>query len=221
MWFRRIATRLDGSRALADGGQITIDFQPDYQRVVVHAVDVVRNGVRTDRRKDARVQVLRREEDLDSAMFDGTHTATLTVPDLRVGDIVDYSYSVVGDNPVFGDAYYDVYTARFGAALALRRVRALYDARRPLQARVTAPGYTRRDRGKGGAGRRTLHRVHRPPRAAHPRRAGHGGQLRSRTAASSSRPRATGPTSAAGPCRCTAAASTTARWPTNSSARFG
>ena len=113
-WFRRIATRLDGSRALADGGQITIDFQPDYQRVVVHTVDVVRNGVRTDRRKDARVQVLRREEDLDSAMFDGTHTATLTVLDLRVGDIVDYSYSVVGDNPVFGDAYYDVYTARFG-----------------------------------------------------------------------------------------------------------
>ena len=152
-WFRRIATRLDGSRALADGGQITIDFQPDYQRVVVHTVDVVRNGVRTDRRKDARVQVLRREEDLDSAMFDGTHTATLTVPDLRVGDIVDYSYSVVGDNPVFGDAYYDVYTARFGSALAWRRVRALYGTLRPLQARVTAPGYSRRDGvlAKGGA----------------------------------------------------------------------
>ena len=151
VWFRRVVTRLDGSRALADGGQIAIDFQPDYQRVVVHAVDVVRNGVRTDRRKDARVQVLRREEDLDSAIFDGSHTATLTVPDLRVGDIVDYSFSLVGDNPVFGNAYYDVYTARYGSALALRRVRALYDARRPLQARVTAPGYTRRE-GKVGQG---------------------------------------------------------------------
>jgi transglutaminase-like putative cysteine protease len=162
-WYRRIASRLDHARALADGGQITIDFQPEYQRVVVHAVDVWRNGVRSDRRKDARIQVLRREPDLDAAMFDGEHTLTLTLPDLRVGDIVDYSYSIVGDNPVFGDAYYDAYTARFGTTLAYRRVRALFTPARPLHARAPEPDYVRRE-GALGADRFVEFTARRLPR---------------------------------------------------------
>ncbi len=148
--YRRIATRMDNARALSDGGQIEIWYQPEYQRVEIHAIEVRRGGQVTDRRDAARIEVLRREEDLDDAMYDGEHTLSITLPDLRVGDIVDYSYSVVGDNPVFGGDYHGSYTARFSSALAYRRVRALYPAARPLH--VHAPGdFARQDGAIGDA----------------------------------------------------------------------
>jgi len=146
--YRRVASRLENPRALSEAGQVRIDFQPDYQHVLVHAINVWRNGHVTDRRPDARVEVLRREEDLDDAMLDGEYTVAITVPDLRVGDILDYSYSVVGSNPVFGDGYHDAYTARFGTTLGYRRVRVLYDAARPLHVR-SPQDFTRRDGGQG------------------------------------------------------------------------
>ncbi|WP_197427073.1 DUF3857 domain-containing protein [Noviluteimonas gilva] len=148
--YRRVATRLDNARALSDGGQLEIWYQPEYQRVEIHAIHVRRGGQVTDRRESARIEVLRREEDLDSAMYDGEHTLSITLPDLRVGDIVDYSYSVVGANPVFRGGYHGTFTARFGAALAYRRVRALYSPARPLH--VRAPGdFTRQDGAIGDA----------------------------------------------------------------------
>ncbi|UHQ19213.1 DUF3857 and transglutaminase domain-containing protein [Lysobacter sp. KIS68-7] len=146
--YRRIASRLENVRALSDGGQIRIDFQPDYQHVLIHAINVWRDGKATDRRPDARIEVLHREEDLDDAMFDGEQTVTITLPDLRVGDIVDYSYSVVGENPVFGNAYHDAYTARFGTTLGYRRVRVLFDAARPVHARGPKD-FVRREGGQG------------------------------------------------------------------------
>jgi hypothetical protein len=149
-WYRRFATRMDGPRALADGGQVSIGYQPDYQRVVLHALDVWRDGVRIDHRRDARVQVLRREEELDSGIFDGEHTLSITIPDVRVGDIVDVGFSLVGDNPVFGHAYYDSYTARFGTALGYRRVRARFDAAMPLHARAPSRDYVRSEGETGG-----------------------------------------------------------------------
>ncbi|BCT93447.1 hypothetical protein LYSHEL_24710 [Lysobacter helvus] len=150
VWYRRFATRMDGPRALAEGGQVSIAFQPDYQRVELHTLDVWRDGQRIDHRRDAQLQVLRREEDLDSGIFDGENTLSITVPDVRVGDIVDVSFSTVGANPVFGRAYFDSYRARFSTALGYRRVRARFDADAPLFARAPTTDYTRKEGEEGG-----------------------------------------------------------------------
>lgn len=142
--YRRFATRMDNARALSDGGQFEIWYQPGYQRVEIHAIRVTRDGKLADRSKDARIEELRREEDLDSAVYDGEHTLSITVPDVRVGDTVDYSYSVIGDNPVFGDGFYTSLSARFDPALGYRRVRALYSPSHPLHVRAPKD-YARQD----------------------------------------------------------------------------
>ncbi|WDS36698.1 DUF3857 domain-containing protein [Pseudoxanthomonas sp.] len=141
VWHRHIRYLIVRERGLSDAGSISIGYQPDYQSLVLNQLDVVREGQRIDMRERAHYARLRREEDLAAGLLDGELTLNVTVPDLRVGDRVDYSFSVVGDNPIFGNAYYETYSARYGVPLAFRRVRVRTPAARPLFSRVTASGF--------------------------------------------------------------------------------
>jgi transglutaminase-like putative cysteine protease len=51
------------------------------------------------------VRVIESEENLDARIYNGELTATIFLRDLRVGDTVDYSYSLVGANPVLGGRF--------------------------------------------------------------------------------------------------------------------
>lgn len=136
VWFRQVRYQVVEERGLEEGGQFNIHFQPAFQRVEIHSIDILRHGQQLDRRGSSRVEVLRRESDLESGLLDGRLTANITVPDLRAGDIVEYRYSVVGENPVFGSGYYDAYSARFSVPIGERRVEVLYPQALPLRWRV-------------------------------------------------------------------------------------
>lgn len=135
-WYRRIAYRVDEERALASGGRFEVEFQPVFQHVLLHSVVIRREGRVLDRKPATDLQVLRREGALEAALLDGRNTLNATIPDVRIGDIVDYSYSVIGANPVFGDAYYDLYTARFSQPLGLRVLRVDYPEGKPMHWRA-------------------------------------------------------------------------------------
>lgn len=142
VWHRRLVERVLHERQLADAARLSIDFQPLYQRVEIHAVELLRDGVRSDRRQRADIQVLRRESDMESGILDGRLTVQVTLPDVRVGDRIDYRFSVTGANPIFGSEYHDTYAAGYGIALAERRVRFLHRPGVVLQHRIDRPEYS-------------------------------------------------------------------------------
>ncbi|WP_455207106.1 DUF3857 domain-containing protein [Kaarinaea lacus] len=86
---------------LKKASQITIDFDPAYQSLSLHNVNVIRGSKTINKLKSTNVTVLHRETDLENSVFDGRKTATLILDDVRVGDIVEHSYSVTGNNPAF------------------------------------------------------------------------------------------------------------------------
>ncbi len=141
VWYRRLVYEVQQQRGLASAGQFTIEYQPDYQQVRLHAIDVWRDGARQDRRAASRIETLRRETDLERGLIDGRLTFSVTIPDLRVGDRIDYRYSIEGYNPVFGDGYYDVYSASYSSPLAWRHVRMIYPDGMPMKWQVTRKGY--------------------------------------------------------------------------------
>ncbi|MFX6296420.1 DUF3857 domain-containing protein, partial [Acinetobacter baumannii] len=55
--------------------------------------------------KDARIELMRREQQLERQMIDGVRTALLVISDVRVGDIVDVAYTLEGENPIFEGRY--------------------------------------------------------------------------------------------------------------------
>ncbi|KOB43683.1 transglutaminase, partial [Xanthomonas arboricola] len=131
--YRRLSYTVQRAKSLDEAGQISIDYQPQYQQLALNSLEVWRDGKRIDMRKQAHYARLRRESGLEDGLIDGALTLSITLPDLRVGDRVDYGVTITGSNPVFGKGYYDVFDARYGVPLGERRVRVRHPAGMGLQ----------------------------------------------------------------------------------------
>jgi hypothetical protein len=149
VWHSQVTYVIAEERGLENAGQISLSYQPAYQQIELHALDVWRAGQRIDRRSTSRIDVLRREAELESGILDGSLTVNITLSDLRVGDRVSYRYSVVGFNPVFGNGYYDNYTARFSVPLGLRLVSFIYPQSMQLRWKAPSDGFDAHTREQG------------------------------------------------------------------------
>ena len=144
--YRRLVYDVVDREGLEDAGRTPIGFQPDYQRIALHGLIVERAGARGDRSADVRAELLRRETNADAGMLDGQRTLELFLPDVRVGDRLDISYSVIGRNPVFGDDFHAARNMGYGQGIGMRRIVAFAPASRALFARANGVGYVRDER---------------------------------------------------------------------------
>jgi uncharacterized protein DUF3857/transglutaminase superfamily protein len=83
-------------------GNIQMVWSPSAGTASVHYVRIIRDGTAIDVLKQARLKVIERESGLEQSMLDGNLTATLQVPDLRVGDELEFAATIVSTEPAFG-----------------------------------------------------------------------------------------------------------------------
>jgi hypothetical protein len=83
-------------------GNISIAWNPGAGAPIVHEIKVFRDGQVVDVLKDATFEILRREDQLEAAKLDGTLTAVLRVPDLRVGDELEVDMTTFSSDPGVG-----------------------------------------------------------------------------------------------------------------------
>jgi transglutaminase-like putative cysteine protease len=100
--YHRTVVEVVSDHGLDTASQHDIEFDPTYERVTLHDVRVTRDGRATSRLASARIKVLQRETDLDSQVYDGRKTLSIALPDIRRGDVVEWSWTLSGRNPVFG-----------------------------------------------------------------------------------------------------------------------
>jgi transglutaminase-like putative cysteine protease len=97
-------------RALTASGverlaQLLVDFEPEHEKLVVHRIELHRTGQLFDQTRSARVRLVAQESELERRMYNGGVTAFIVLSDVRVGDVIDVSYSVVGSAPILGGRY--------------------------------------------------------------------------------------------------------------------
>ncbi|EZP56683.1 DUF3857 domain-containing transglutaminase family protein [Sphingomonas sp. RIT328] len=83
-------------------GNISIAWNPGAGAPIVHEIKVFRDGQVVDALKDAKFDILRREDQLEAAKLDGTLTAVLRIPDLRVGDELEVDMTIFSSDPGLG-----------------------------------------------------------------------------------------------------------------------
>jgi hypothetical protein len=88
------------SSLLGDAGRYQLDFNPGYQQLAIHAVEIRRDGAWQNRLEPERISLARRETAFDNDMTDGQVTALIVLDDVRVNDVVRIAYTVTGSNPV-------------------------------------------------------------------------------------------------------------------------
>jgi len=83
-------------------GNISIGWNPNSDAPVVHEIKLFREDQVIDVLEDSSFEILRREDQLEMAMLDGTLTAILRIPDLRVGDELEVSLTTFTNDPTLG-----------------------------------------------------------------------------------------------------------------------
>lgn len=129
-----------GSAEGLDSGTLKVDWDPSLEVLTIHKYRVLRDGKPIDLLRDgAQIKVIQRETRMESAMLDGRLTATMQPEDLRVGDVVELSYTIVRKDPATqGFAEYLTGPAD-GATFGRFRVRMLWGKDKQIQWR-TFPG---------------------------------------------------------------------------------
>ena len=130
--YSRRAIKVNDALVLSNIGRVPIAFIPAYQHVVLHTLQVVRDGAALDRLPAAQVRFLQREAGLENNVYSGVVTASILIDDLRVGDTLEIAYSVIGSNPVFGPTYSGL--EGWDQALPIETRRVILNT--PLQRRV-------------------------------------------------------------------------------------
>lgn len=92
------------------GSDISVTFSPSYQQLRFHDLWVIREGRRINALHIDKFNLVAIEQDAASFIYNGDYSAYLVLDDIRVGDQIEYSYSITGRNPVFeGRFFEDIY----------------------------------------------------------------------------------------------------------------
>jgi transglutaminase-like putative cysteine protease len=135
--YRRLVTRAVATSGVDTAANIEIPFDPSYQKLVLHSIDIVRNGRVIPKLATAKIRVLQRETELETRIYDGTKTINVFLDDVRVGDTIDYAYSRIGRNPVFAGHDFGAMLLQFSVPVARLHARLLVPQQRHI--RIATP----------------------------------------------------------------------------------
>lgn len=112
---------------VSEAGRFQIDFQPDYQKLTIHRVELRRAGQWLDRLRPERISLARRETAFEQDIADGAVTALIVLDDVRADDVVRISYSVVGSNPILAGQFAETAYMGWRNPVLDAYLRVLYD----------------------------------------------------------------------------------------------
>ncbi len=105
--YTRLVSQVNNAHGLTELGEISISFDPSYQRLQVHQVNIIRNSQVINVLDQNEFEVIRQESELNQGIYNGKETALLLIKDLQINDILDYDYTVIGKNPIFENHIFD------------------------------------------------------------------------------------------------------------------
>jgi hypothetical protein len=132
-FFRHETRQIVSEGGVQEGAAISVSFDPEYEKLTLHAITVTRGGIATNRLRREDVKLLRRERDLENFLYDGSHTARCDLEDVRVGDVLDFAYTIEGSNPVMGGRFATIFSTQWSYPVGRAITRFVFPARRKLQ----------------------------------------------------------------------------------------
>lgn len=93
--YQRMVYRISDRSALEDYGTMSIEWEPSRSKATLHRFNIIRDGEVIDIvEKQGEFSLFRREANLSEGILNGQITASMQIEDLRVGDMIDFAYSI-------------------------------------------------------------------------------------------------------------------------------
>lgn len=134
-----MAVRLENMQAVQQESQWRLEFEPRTQTVTLHWIKVRRGDTETDHTDIAKIHFLQREAGLEGCVIDGLFTALMVLEDVRPGDILEWSYTIVTTPRLLPENRFALF--RLPPAIAVGKL--FYGVRfneaRPLKCKTSTP----------------------------------------------------------------------------------
>jgi hypothetical protein len=112
---------------IGEAGRFQIQFNPEFQTMAIHRVELQREGRWQNRLDPSRISLARREAEFEQDLTDGSVTALIVLDDVRVDDVVRVSYSITGSNPILAGQLSDWINLSWRNPTLRSGLRVLYD----------------------------------------------------------------------------------------------
>jgi transglutaminase-like putative cysteine protease len=103
--YNHIIREIVSETGIQNASQISVSFDPAYERLNFHDITVWRNGKPLNRLKASAFKVLADEQDLSNFIYQGSFSALCILDDIRKGDRIEYSYTITGRNPILNGKF--------------------------------------------------------------------------------------------------------------------
>jgi transglutaminase-like putative cysteine protease len=125
-------------RVLTDAGvenvsDISVTYDPGYSRLAFNTVNIIRDGKRINCLDLSHVKLVQKETELSRHIYNGSVSAELFLEDVRKGDVIDYSYTITGWNPVMTGKFSYLLPADFSYPFYNVYYKIVAPSSRPLQ----------------------------------------------------------------------------------------
>lgn len=112
VYYRR-AIKILTEAGIQNSSEVSVDFDPAYQQLIFHSIKIIRGGEVFNKLNSSKIKTIQREKELDKFMYDGALSSVLFLEDVRKGDVIEYTYTIKGFNPIFKGKYAHDFEANF------------------------------------------------------------------------------------------------------------
>ncbi len=130
--FVHVEKEITSEDAVQNGANLAFPYDPSFQELILHQMIIHRDGQNYDRLDPAKFKIIQQETDLSRQIYNGTLSALLFIEDVRVGDRIEYAYTIRGKNPVLQGRYTDTFFTKLSVPVEHLRFRLLWPENRKL-----------------------------------------------------------------------------------------
>tara|TARA_R110002050_G_scaffold204522_1_gene340011 strand:- start:8941 stop:11475 length:2535 start_codon:yes stop_codon:yes gene_type:complete len=130
--YKHYAVKILNTEGVQSMSDISVTFDPSYQTLQFHKMVVVRDGSEIEKLKTANIQSIQRETNMERSLYDGSLSAVINLSDIREGDIIEYSYSITGFNPVNEGNYATTFYHQYSSPVNQIFNRLIVDSSKPI-----------------------------------------------------------------------------------------
>ena len=118
--------KITSENGLQNGASISVSFDPTFETLTVHSIQLIRDGVVFNRLDRSAIRLSAREKDPLRLTYDASLTANMALDDVRAGDLVEYAYTREGVNPLRRGKYGTTYSMQWDVPIARIFLRLIY-----------------------------------------------------------------------------------------------
>jgi hypothetical protein len=125
--FVRGVQLMENQNGVQDSGSLRFNFDAEFQAIQIHRVVIHRDGQTINCLNPAKVRLIEPEANLDDHVLNGQKTAVVFVEDLRVGDVLEYAYTIQGANPVLAGHFSTSFNLQSDSPVENEQFRVVWD----------------------------------------------------------------------------------------------